>query len=481
MRTAGVLLAVSSLPSKTGIGDFGPEAYRFIDLLIKAGMRQWQILPLNPLGYGHSPYQPYSSYAMDEIYISLEALQQQGLIKSVRSFHPKAKQVDYEAIREFKEAYLKEAFAAFKETKKYRAFIEESWVKPYANFRALKKSCGGAEWLAWPDEYKQGHQAVTLNSQQQEEVRYQCFLQYILDQQWDRLKQAANKKGISILGDMPFYVGMDSADVWNNQDYFLLERDGRPSFIAGVPPDYFSETGQRWGNPIYDWEKLRQHHFHFWVERLRYASKQLDCIRIDHFRAFDTYWKIPASCLTAVEGEWVEAPGYAFFDYLLKELPNLQIVAEDLGMLRPEVLELRDYYHFKGMKIIQFTYNSTRAMDEMADRENMIIYTGTHDNQTLKGWLGQMSSSQKNNARRFLKKAGCEQTSLVDSFLAYCLKSEASLAILPMQDILGLSDAARMNVPGTVNEKNWTWRMKSLDEFEQRIDFLKKLIRKENR
>ena len=273
------------------------------------------------------------------------------------------------------------------------------------------------------------------------------------------------------MGDVPFYVGVDSVDVWAGKDNFLLDTDGRPIFVAGVPPDYFSATGQRWGNPIYDWEYLKEQNYQFWVDRIGYSSSLFDIIRIDHFRAFDTFWKIPASCPTAVEGEWILAPGYEVIDTLLEQIPGVNLVAEDLGDLRPEVLELKEHYHLKGMKILMFSIDPSGkyAKDSFDDVENMIIYTGTHDNDTLMEWYGGLSVAAKRKVRRFLARKRIRQGSVKERLLTYTLKSPAEYAILPLADILGMGKEAHLNTPGTVGSPNWEWRMPNLEKIEREL------------
>ncbi len=327
MRKTGILMPLSALPSRTGVGELGNSAYLWLDLLQENGVGIWQILPLNPLGYGNSPYQPYSSCAGDELYISLEVLYEEGLlIEMPPSFREKEKQVDYEAVRMFKEPFLRSAYHRFTEKNLqegtgYQDFISQKWVREYSVFRALKSANNGVCWNEWKQEDKEWPKKKTaLKVEIEDEAQYQMFLQYLFFTQWMNVKKAANQKGIEIMGDVPFYVGLDSVDVWAGRDNFLLDTDGRPIFIAGVPPDYFSETGQRWGNPIYNWDYMGKNEYQFWVERIAYSSKLFDIIRIDHFRAFDTFWKIPITCPTAVDGEWVEAPGYEVIDTLEKKI-----------------------------------------------------------------------------------------------------------------------------------------------------------------
>ena len=319
--------------------------------------------------------------------------------------------------------------------------------------------------------------AITSFAQNQG-ISLEMFIQYTLYRQWKALKAYTNKKGIEILGDVPFYVGIDSEDVWSSQKSFLLDDDGRPTFIAGVPPDYFSATGQRWGNPIYDWTALRENNFKFWVERLAYSAELFDIIRIDHFRAFDTYWKIPASCPTAIEGVWMEAPGYELFDEVFEQYPEMKIVAEDLGDLRPEVITLRDHYQFKGMRVVQFTFDS-KFMPE--DPENLIIYTGTHDNQTIRGWVAEQPEKEKVKIRKYFKKNNYRYPVLSENFIAYAMDSKAEYAIVPMCDVLNLTEKARLNTPGTVGYPNWAWRMTGFGKFEEKISFLKKCVRNSKR
>lgn len=470
MRETGILMPVSSLPSRTGVGELGRETKDFLDYLKEAGVKIWQILPLNPVGYGNSPYQPYSSCAGDEIYISLETLYEQGLLKDLPpAFLEKETQVRYDQVRAWKESYLREAFSRFEETDDYKTFAQQSWVLEYGMFRALKEKNENRCWNEWDTADKTWPEAKKeVPLEIAHEAAYQMFLQYIFFCQWMEIKKTANENGIQIMGDVPFYVGVDSVDVWAGKDNFLLDTDGRPTFIAGVPPDYFSATGQRWGNPIYDWDYLKENGYQFWVDRIGYSSRLFDIIRIDHFRAFDTFWKIPATCPTAIEGEWIEAPGYEVIDTLLEKIPEVNLVAEDLGDLRPEVLELKEHYHFKGMKILVFSIDTSGkyAKDIFHDVENMIIYTGTHDNDTLMEWYDALSVAAKRKVRRFLAREGIRQDSVKDRLLAYTWKSKAEYAIVPMADILGMGKEAHLNTPGTVGSPNWEWRMPDMRQME---------------
>lgn len=476
MRETGILMPVSSLPSRTGVGELGKETYTFLDILKEAGVKIWQVLPMNPLGYGNSPYQPYSSCAGDELYISLGLLYEEGLLKELPPSHlENAKKVEYEKVRAWKEGYLREAFENFQETEEYHEFISEEWVRSYGVFRALKKENENRCWNEWREEHK-NWKGEALSEETEKEASYHMFLQYVFLCQWKKIKEYANKNGIRIMGDVPFYVGIDSVDVWAGKENFLLGADGRPTFIAGVPPDYFSAVGQRWGNPVYDWEYLKKTGYDFWVKRIGYNSRLFDLIRIDHFRAFDTFWKIPASCPTAVEGEWIEAPGYEVLDTLKREVPEAHLVAEDLGDLRPEVLTLKDHYGLKGMKILQFSIDTKGkyARDTFEEKENLIIYTGTHDNDTIMEWYGKMSCAAKRKIRRFLKKQGIKTGSVKDRLLAYTWRSRAEYAIIPAADILGLGKEAHLNTPGTVGSPNWEWRMTDMKRLAEELYKYKK-------
>ena len=471
MRKAGILMPVASLPGRHGCGTFGKEAYDFVKMMHQSGLGIWQLLPLNPLGYGNSPYQPYSSYAVDELYISLDVLAQQGLLEKVPSYHRNDDEIQYEKVRQYHDKYLRRAYQKFEKDEAYESFIKKPWVKEYAIFKTFKVANHLRPWIEWDSEQKDYpiNQKLDL-SKYDDEIAYQMFLQFVLYQQWHALKKYANSLGIQMVGDIPFYVGLDSADVWAHRENFLLDQDGRPTFIAGVPPDYFSATGQRWGNPIYDWDFMKKDKFTFWINRMSYMGELFDVVRVDHFRAFDTYWKIPADCPTAIEGEWIEAPGYELFDILFKQYPNLTIVAEDLGDLRPEVLELRDHYKFRGMRIVQFTFDP-EGMEE--DKTQLLVYTGTHDNDTTYSWYCKQPASLRRKMRQYLWKHGYRKHSFVDDVIDYSLDSNADMVIIPMSDWIHAGSQARLNMPGSVGAPNWMWRMKDLRAFAKRIKQIK--------
>ena len=511
MRRAGVLAPVFSLPGLFGVGDFGACTREFIDSLSESRVRIWQVLPLNPMGLGHSPYQSYASEAGETIYIDLVSLYEEGLLASCpEPFMADSEHADYEAVREYKERFFREAFANFTPDADYEVFAAQPWVYRYAVFKVLKDHFGELSWNEWPEEYRNWIRDGKCDlSAFSKAIRYEMFLQYEFFVQWKRVKDYANSKGILIMGDIPFYVGQDSLDVWMNQEEFLLDSEGYPSFVAGVPPDYFSADGQRWGNPIYDWKHMEENGFAFWRNRLLYTARLYDMIRIDHFRAFDTYWKIPAESPTAINGEWLEAPGYKFFDRLLPEIPGTEIVAEDLGSMRPEVYMLRDYYHFPGMNVLQFT-----LLDPgFKQKENMIVYTGTHDNDTALGWYRSLSEGdrervwnvilraellrkglvreeqQPGQAENVPDKAASEELKIPEedelmfpaALMRHALMSDMETCIIPWQDILQLGSEARINTPGVVSPKNWTAKMNSLSEFRRAMKYFKEAIKQAGR
>lgn len=486
MKKAGVLLSVASLPSKYGIGDLGQSAYEFVDIIQQMGMKIWQVLPLNPLGFGNSPYQPYSSFAGDELYINLDKLVDLGLLNTSElcAFNESATMIDYIAVREHKAKYLSHAFTQFKNNLKLQTecnkFVSDTaWAYNYAVFLTFKKANNLQQWNEWPVEQKNWIQDKKLDlAPYKEQIDYELFIQFIFYQQWMALKSYANSKDIQIMGDIPIYLGFDSHDVWENQDVFLLDSGQKPTYIAGVPPDYFSKTGQRWGNPLYDWEKLEQTNFKFWIERLRGNAAAFDIIRIDHFRAFDTYWKIPASCPTAIDGEWVEAPGYKLFDTIYKELPEIKIVVEDLGDLRPEVHQLRDHYSLPGMQVFQFVYQLKGDNSNLETLKNTIIYTGTHDNETLMGWYLGLNRYQ----RKLLKKAfRATEQNIQEKIIKAILKYNAEYVLFPVQDIIGIDNSARINFPGKIGSPNWEWKLASFDYLKPTINWLNFAISKSGR
>lgn len=471
VRQAGILMPVFSLPANHGIGDLGKSAYDFVDLVASAKFKIWQILPLNPAGYGESPYQPSSSFAGDEVYINLDLLVEEGLLEEAPAFEKDSEFINYSAVRAYKSQLLHQAFTKFVPDQDYQDFVEKAfWLEGYAKFIARKKANENKGWLEW-----------TTLEYDEEEYKYQFFVQYYFAKQWLKLKEYANSKGIIIMGDMPIYVGLDSADVYDNKECFLLDQTGHPTSVAGVPPDYFSEDGQLWGNPLYDWDYLKEHDYSFWMKRLSWNKDLFDIIRIDHFRAFDTYWKVPAGETTARNGEWILGPAYDFFDYVYDKMPDLNLVAEDLGDLRPEVLELKDHYHMLGMRIAQFSFGDDMAKVDYKLPEFCIAYTGTHDNAPVNGWYSDLSVGEKKHARAVMNHLQIHGKSMADRQIQWMLSSDAVLAIIMMEDFLALGNVGRINTPSTIGAPNWCWKMSTLAPFERRIKHIKHLLKKYHR
>ena len=482
MQKAGALLAISSLPSNFGVGDFGPKAYEFVDILTQMNMQIWQVLPLTPLGFGNSPYQAYSSFAGDDLYISIDKLVSDGLLmpNQAKILNLLVPTVDYETVRAHKRQILAQAFINFANTPKLvqelHEFVKQTpWLTNYAVFLTFKKINDLRPWTLWPQEHKEWIKNKQFDlTPYQSQIEYETFIQFIFFRQWFELKNYANSQGIHIMGDIPIYIGMDSLDVWENQDIFLLDEQQKPTYVAGVPPDFFSETGQLWGNPLYDWQALEANGFKFWIERLRGNSQTFDIIRIDHFRAFDTYWKIPGDSATAINGEWVEAPGYALFDKIYQELPHINIVAEDLGDLRPQVLELRDHYQLKGMKVFQFHFDPQQDNTEFTHTPNVIIYTGTHDNNTLIGWFNDLPHEQQQQFSDYFK--ANDKTTLKHAIIKFALNCQAEYVIMPIQDILGLDGSGRFNTPGQIGAPNWEWKLSSFNELKSETEWIRQAI-----
>ncbi len=483
-RKAGILLPIFSLPGAHGIGDLGKSAFEFVEIVHAAGFAIWQVLPVSPSSEGNSPYTPYSSYAGDEIYISLEYLVKDNLLDRVVEFNENATRVDYQKVRSFKDAYLRLAFANFKFGRsqelleEYRLFKNQAfWLDGYARFMAASRFHNKDSWTKWPGQWQTNCFSEILESEQE----YQKFVQFIFFRQFSFLKEWANQHQVSIMGDIPFYVGMNSADVYFNKQAFMLDERNNPQFVSGAAPDYFSSSGQRWGHPIYNWDYLKLTGYRFWRERLDWNSKLFDILRIDHFRAFDTYWKIPASDHDAINGQWVAGPGSDFFKRIYEQLPDLDIVVEDLGELRNEVHQLRDEFNLMGMRIIQYGFGRNEADENYRIPKRAIAYSGTHDNNTLSGWADELSITDKFAIDTILDDLGCRGNDFVEKTLYRTLACEASIAIVQLQDILGLSGEARVNLPGTVGEHNWTWKLASLEAMAAKIKETKQLLKMTNR
>lgn len=475
-RLSGVLLHPTSFPSPYGIGDLGEEAYEFVDFLKEAGQHLWQILPLTHTGYGDSPYQSFSAFAGQPLLISPKHLISLGLLKEPElSDCPRAdsQHIDYGMIIPWKEKILSLAYRRFHEKKEtdqnlndlFNTFCdkERHWLSDYALFMACKKLHKGVSWLEWEEAYRKPSHSFkeellqTLSS----DAEYYKFLQFVFFSEWKKLKSYANAKGIKIIGDIPIFVSMDSADVWANQHLFQLDTKGFPTNVAGVPPDYFSATGQLWGNPLYNWDSHRDENYKWWVSRIRTQLTNLDILRIDHFRGFEAYWSIPYGEETAIKGQWIKAPGYELFNAVKNSLGDeLPIIAEDLGIITPEVNALREHFGFPGMKVLQFAFVSTGESDYLPHRYQnslCVCYTGTHDNDTSLGWFDKLSDECKKKVLCYTNNSNKKRLNL--DFMRLAMGSIAAYAVFPLQDILGIGSEGRMNVPG-VPAGNWNWRYK---------------------
>jgi 4-alpha-glucanotransferase len=458
-RSAGILLHPTSLPGPYGIGELGTEAREFVRFLRGAGQRLWQILPLSPTGGDGSPYSSYSAFAGNPLLISTERLVDERLVEKSVPQVPHGP-VDYPAVISSKTKLLREAYGRAKPGKGFREFREEhrGWLEDYALYMALKGRYGGRPWTRW-GEGLSGREPAALkraSRELEEEVRFHEFVQYLFFAHWGDVKKAANEADVEVIGDIPIFVSHDSADVWANQDLFFLDKDHEPDVVAGVPPDYFSETGQLWGNPLYNWGRMREDGYSWWVARMRMALTLYDAVRIDHFRGFEAYWEIPAGSETAQEGQWVKGPGDEVFRAFEKALGELPIIAEDLGEITPEVEELRDRLGLPGMKVLQFAFSGpdNGFLPHDYRDANWVVYTGTHDNDTTAGWWNSASPTERSFARRYLGRAYVS----VWDFITLAHASVAARAIVPMQDLLELGAEYRMNTPGTP-EGNWAWRL----------------------
>lgn len=480
MRKSGILLHPTSLPGRFGIGEFNQHAGDFVDFLAASGQKLWQVMPLGPTGYGDSPYQCFSAFAGNPLLIGLDQLVADGALspgtlENAPAF-PTAR-VDYGWVINWKQAILRSSYDTFNANARahqrgaFAKFVDENhhWLDDYALFMALKEAHGGKVWTTWEPDIARHEAAAceTWRGKLLDQVRFQQYLQFQFFQQWHALKQNANDKGIQIIGDLPIFVAFDSADAWSAREQFHFDEQLQPTVVAGVPPDYFSATGQRWGNPLYRWDVMHARGFDWWIARLRAALATYDEVRIDHFRGFDSYWEVPASEPTAMHGRWVKAPGYALFDRIMQELAPgnptstdlaLPIIAEDLGIITTEVETLRDHFHLPGMRVLQFAFVADTASNFLPHNyvRNCVAYSGTHDNDTTVGWFKSLDDPTRAQVERYIGKKTTSKSIGMD-MARLLMMSSADTIVLTMQDLLGLGPDARMNFPGK-GEGNWAWR-----------------------
>lgn len=462
-RSAGILLHPTSLPSRFGIGDLGPEAYRFLDFLSEAGQSIWQVLPLGPTGYGDSPYQSLSAFAGNPMLISPEKLLEHGYLEPAdleeAELRPTS-HVDFGAVAHRKTALLRRAYERFRPCADFESFRERNayWLEDYVRFIALKEANQNRAWTEW-----------TSDAADPRNENAHRFWQHEFFRQWDELKRRCEELRIRVMGDIPIYVAGDSADVWSHRDLFDLDAHGHPRHVAGVPPDYFSATGQLWGNPVYNWDRLAGTGYAWWIERFRAVFQQVDMVRLDHFRGFEAFWQVPATETTAVRGQWVKAKGEELFETVRKELGELPIVAENLGVITPEVEGMRERFGFPGMSVLQFAFGTDPQAPTFRPHNyprEVAAYTGTHDNDTTTGWwhakagvTDTRSAEEIEKEHDFVKAyLGCAGHEIHWDFIRALMASVANTAIVPMQDVLGLGNKARMNRPATTNG-NWNWRL----------------------
>jgi 4-alpha-glucanotransferase len=468
-RASGLLLHITSLPSNGGIGDLGPAAYDFANFLEAAKQRLWQVLPLSPTGYGNSPYAALSAFAGNPLLISLERLANRNWIahERIADLPGASGDVNFEAVIQAKVPLLEEAARNFlhrhsgEEWERYENYTRTNWtwLEAYALYSVLRKKFNGAAWSQWPKElaYRNAQALDRIRREHADEIAVQQILQFAFDDQWGALRQYCGKRGIKLIGDVAIFVNYDSADVWTRPDLFELDENLAPVRVAGVPPDYFSATGQRWGNPLYKWDMMRQNGFSWWIDRMKRSRSLYDIIRLDHFRGFEAYWAIPAANDTAEHGEWVKAPGAELFESIGHAMGGLPFIAEDLGVITDEVNALRQHFHLPGMRILQFGFGSREGHDYLPHRyvKNCVVYTGTHDNNTTQGWWDEEATkAEKSAAKAYL---GTSRKDIAWDMIRAVETSVANTCILPVQDILCLPEEARMNMPSRA-DGNWAWR-----------------------
>jgi 4-alpha-glucanotransferase len=493
-RSAGILMHISSLPGKYGIGDFGGSAYQFVDFLQASGMKLWQFLPLAPTGYGNSPYSAYSAFACNHYFISPDVLVKRGYLTETDTASTplfSEETVEFDRVIAHKMTLLEMAYESFAEdkhegdTKAFESFCtaQKSWLDDYALFMAIKGENNNDDWSKWSEgqRMKTASTMTAVKKKLASRINFHKFLQFEFNRQWLELKQYANSKGIKFVGDIPIFVAYDSADVWAKKEQFRLDDRGLPTVVAGVPPDYFSATGQLWGNPHYHWDVMKKSNFSWWGDRFTRMFELFDIVRIDHFRGFEAFWEIPFGEKTAINGTWVKAPGSALFASLRKKFGNVPIIAEDLGVITDEVTALRKESSFPGMKILQFGFESCNPQDAFLPHNyelDCVVYTGTHDNDTSLGWFRSVKRSSQEFTVQYLH--ANNEHELVWAMIESAFASVATMAIFPMQDVLTLGSEARLNTPG-VAEGNWGWRLKPNVVAPIHLERLVKLSKKYNR
>ena len=468
MRGSGVLMHITSLPGAYGIGSMGAHAFAFVDFLQEAGQSYWQILPLNPTGFGDSPYQSCSTFAGNHYLIDLDTLIAEGLLERGDLdgiiWSKKEDKVDFGLLYHNRLKVLRKAHSRFREDRDYDRFCRKnnSWLPDFALFMALKELHGGKPWYQWEPglKFRQTDALTKARRELAEEIRFFSFVQYLFDRQWTALRDYAHETGIRIIGDVPIYVPYDSVDVWTNTEIFRLDEKLDPIDVAGCPPDGFTEDGQLWGNPLYRWDVLKNENYAWWLRRLAAAGELYDVVRMDHFRGFESYWAVPFGDKTARYGKWVKGPGRDFIGTVKRRLPELEIIAEDLGFLTQEVLDLRDASGYPGMKVLQFAFDSREPSEYQPHTytKNTVCYTGTHDNMTMKQWFDAADPESRRYAREYMNISDAEGE--VWGTIRTAMASVSDLCIIPMQDFLELGKEGRMNFPGTLSDSNWTWRAK---------------------
>ncbi|NLG04256.1 MAG: 4-alpha-glucanotransferase [Clostridia bacterium] len=471
MRKSGVLFPVASLPGKYGIGTFSKSAYEFVDRLKEAGQSYWQILPLGPTGYGDSPYQSFSTYAGNPYLIDLETLIDEGLLTKAEcdacDFGKDKTYINYEKIygSRFKILYKAYERSNILKKKDFKLFTQKHahWLDDYAAYMAIKKSFEGKSFIEWDEDIRKRDEKTLQEYRKKyaKEIVFYQFQQYVFWKQWGKLKSYANQNGIKIIGDIPIYVAFDSADTWANPQLFQFDENNMPIAVAGCPPDAFSATGQLWGNPLYDWAYHKKTDYEWWVNRIKYCFELYDVVRVDHFRGFDAYYSIPYGHKTAQKGKWIKGPGYDIFKTLNKKLGDMEIIAEDLGYLTPSVNKLVKDTGYPGMKVLQFAFDSREESDYLPHNydSNCVVYTGTHDNDTLTGWYQVLAKADKKLSQDYLNNHDAAPEHIAWDFIRLAMSSVAKLCIVPMQDYLELDSSARINIPSTLGGRNWQWRM----------------------